>query len=167
MRELANPYPRCGYRRVRILLTPRGHAMSADCAHRLSREAGLQVSHRPRRLPPTGPNGVCAHDLMCETCAGGATQKRLTVVDEFSRECSEIDVAGGIRSRRVTDVPTQLVRVHGPGRAERDGVHRSGPAPAEWHRRMVPGKVPRRRLDLEWLPDWREAKVEIEIWRRH
>jgi putative transposase len=34
-------------------------------------------------------------------------------VDEWTRECLAIDVAGGIRSGRVIDVLTQLVSVHG------------------------------------------------------
>ena len=35
MRELAAQYPRFGYRRIRVFLGRRGHAMSADRAHRL------------------------------------------------------------------------------------------------------------------------------------
>jgi putative transposase len=42
MRELAGQYPRCGYRRIRIFLKRAGHALSADRAHRLWRQAGLQ-----------------------------------------------------------------------------------------------------------------------------
>lgn len=39
--------------------------------------------------------------------------KCLTVVDEFTHECSAIDVAGSIRSRRVVDVLARLISVHG------------------------------------------------------
>ena len=42
--------------------------------------------------------------------------KCLTVIDEFTRECLAIDVAGGIRSGRVIEVLTQLVSVHGAPR---------------------------------------------------
>jgi hypothetical protein len=35
------------------------------------------------------------------------------VIDEFTRECLAIDVAGGIRSGRVIEVLAQLVSVHG------------------------------------------------------
>jgi len=52
MRELAGQYPRYGYRRIRIFLKRAGHAMSADRAHRLWRQAGLQV---PWRRPGPGP----------------------------------------------------------------------------------------------------------------
>jgi putative transposase len=55
MRELAAQYPRFGYRRIRVFLARRGHAMSADRAHRLWRRAGLQVPRRrPRRRISTG-----------------------------------------------------------------------------------------------------------------
>ncbi len=35
------------------------------------------------------------------------------MVDEFTRECLAIDVAGSIRSRRVIEVLTRLVSEHG------------------------------------------------------
>ena len=50
------------------------------------------------------------------TCADGRTFKCLTVIDEFTRECLAIDVAGGIRSGRVIEVLAQLVSVHGAPR---------------------------------------------------
>jgi transposase InsO family protein len=37
-------------------------------------------------------------------------------IDEFTRECLAIDVAGGIRSGRVIEVLAQLVSVHGTAR---------------------------------------------------
>ncbi len=39
--------------------------------------------------------------------------KCLTVIDEFTRECLAIDVAGSIRSNRVIEVLSKLVSVHG------------------------------------------------------
>ena len=111
MRELAGQYPRYGYRKIRIFLARRGHAMSADRAYRLWRQAGLQVprrrprrrvaSSRPRPGPPTARNHVWAYDFIFDTCADGRLLKCLTVIDEFTRECLAIDVAGSIRSGRV------------------------------------------------------------------
>ena len=70
MRDLSAQYPRFGYRRIHVLLERRGHAMSPDRAHRLWRQAGLQVPRRrprrkiatgrPRPLPPTGPTTSCS-----------------------------------------------------------------------------------------------------------
>jgi len=97
--------------------------MGPERAHRLWRQAGLQVprrrprrrvaASRPRPLPPTGPNHVWAYDFVFDTCADGRTLKCLTVIDEFTRECLSIDVARGIRSGRVIEVLAQLVSVHG------------------------------------------------------
>ncbi len=56
---------------------------------------------------------------MFDTCADGRSLKCLTIVDEFTRECLAIDVAGSIRSARVIEVLAQLVRVHGAPRCLR------------------------------------------------
>ena len=58
------------------------------------------ATSRPRPLPPTGINHVSAYDFVFDTCADGRSLKCLTVVDEFTRECLAIDVAGRIRYRR-------------------------------------------------------------------
>jgi putative transposase len=42
--------------------------------------------------------------------------KCLTVVDEYTRECLAIDVAGSIRSKRVIDVLSRLITIHGAPR---------------------------------------------------
>jgi putative transposase len=47
MRELAAQYPRFGDRRSQVFLERRGLVMSADRAHRIAKNAGLQV---PRRV---------------------------------------------------------------------------------------------------------------------
>jgi putative transposase len=126
MKRLAAQYPRYGYRRIRIFLKREGHVMSTDRTHRLWRQAGLQVPrrrprrrvamNRPRPLPAAGVNHVWAYDFVWDTCANGQTLKCLTIVDEWTRECLAIDVAGGIRSGRVIEVLTQLVSVHGAPR---------------------------------------------------
>ena len=97
--------------------------MSPDRTHRLWRQAGVQVPRRrprrrvasgwPRPVPPTARNHVWAYDFVFDTCANRQTLKCLTIVDEWTRECLAIDVAGGIRSGRVIEVLAQLVSVHG------------------------------------------------------
>jgi putative transposase len=126
MRELAAQYPRFGYRRIRVFLARRGHAMSADRAHRLWRCAGLQVPRRrprrriatgrPRPLAPSHANEVWAYDFVFDACASGQTLKCLTVVDEFTRECLAIDVGSSIRSSRVIEVLSKLVSLRGAPR---------------------------------------------------
>lgn len=123
MRDLAGQYPRYGYRRIQVFLERRGEVMSADRAHRLWRQAGLQVPRkrprrrvalsRPRPLAPTRANQVWAYDFVFDGCANGQQLKCLTVIDEYTRECLAIDVAGSIRSNRVIEVLSKLVSVHG------------------------------------------------------
>jgi putative transposase len=126
MRTLAAQHPRYGYRTIRIFLERQGHVLGTDRMYRLWRQEGLQVpkkrprrrvaTSRPRPLPPTAINHVWAYDFVFDTCANGQTLKCLTIIDEFTRECLAIDVAGGIRSARVIEVLTQLVSVHGAPR---------------------------------------------------
>src|SRR5687768_7674432 len=168
MKALAAQYPRYGYRTIRIFLERQGHTLGTDRMYRVWRQTGLQVpkkrprrrvaASRPRPLPPTAINHVWAYDFVFDTCADGRTLKCLTLIDEFTRECLAIDVAGGIRSGRVIEVLTQLVSIHGAprhlrsdngpefvardpplaaSRPDRDGVHRPRQAMAERHRRIV------------------------------
>jgi putative transposase len=199
MRELAGQYPRYGYRRIRVFLERAGHAMSADRAHRLWRQAGLQVprrrprrrvaTSRPRPLPPTSVNHVWAYDFVFDTCANGQALKCLTVVDEFTRECLAIDVAGGIRSARVIEVLAQLVSVHGAPRYLRSdngpefvatavlrwlaaaGIDTAFIDPGKpWQNatdESFNGKFRDEYLTLNWFRNRVDARVGIEQWRRH
>ena len=123
MRRIAAMYPRYGYRRIRIFLQREGHSMGRHRAHRLWRAAELQLprrrprrraaSSRPRPLPAMGPNQLWAYDFVFDACANGQKLKCLTVIDEFTRECLAIDVAGSIRSERVIEVLIRLISERG------------------------------------------------------
>jgi putative transposase len=199
MRDLSAQYPRFGYRRVHVLLERRGHAMSPDRAHRLWCQAGLQVPRRrprrkiatgrPRPLPPTGLGHVWTYDFVFDACANGQQLKCLTVLDEYSRECLAIDVAGGIRSGRVIEVLTQLISVHGAPRYIRsdNGPEFVARAILRWLSQanietayIDPGKPWQNAagesfngkfrdecLSLEWFRNRIDAKIVIEGWRRH
>jgi len=199
MKRLAEQYPRYGYRRIRIFLRREGHEMSWERAHRLWRMAGLQLpkkrsrkriaASRPRPQVPTGPNSVWAYDFVYDACANGQQIKCLTVIDEFTRECLAIDVAGGIRSKRVIEVLSQLVSVRGAPRYLRsdNGPEFVSAAILQWisdanigSALSDPGKPWQNGTDesfngrfrdeclsLEWFRSRREARVVIETWRRH
>ena len=123
MAELSARYPRYGYRRIRIFLRRAGHELGVHRAHRLWRQAGLQLPRRrprrriatgrPRPLPAANANFLWAYDFVFDATATGQQIKCLTVVDEFTHECLAIDVAGSIRSKRVIEVLSRLVSVHG------------------------------------------------------
>ena len=199
MRRLAAQYPRYGYRRIRIFLKREGHVMSTDRTHRLWRQAALQVprrrprrriaANRPRPLPPTAANHVWAYDFVFDRCANGQTLKCLTIVDEWTRECLAIDVAGGIRSGRVIEVLGQLVSVHGVPRYLRsdNGPEFVAAAILRWlHDTAIDtalidpgkpwqnatdesfnGKLRDECLSLQWFRNRVDARVSIEQWRRH
>ncbi|HYT66499.1 MAG TPA: IS3 family transposase [Vicinamibacterales bacterium] len=199
MRTLAGQYPRYGYRTIQIFLDRQGHVMSADRMYRLWRQEALQVpkkrprrrvaSSRPRPLPPTAVNHVWAYDFVFDTCADGRTLKCLTVIDEFTRECLAIDVAGGIRSGRVIEVLAQLVSVHGAPQFLRsdNGPEFVATAILRWlHTAQIEtafidpgkpwqngadesfnGKFRDQHLSLQWFRNRADAKVSIEAWRRH
>lgn len=199
MRTLAGQYPRAGYRTVQIFLARQDHVLGADRAYRLWRQAGLQVPRRrprrrvamsrPRPLPPTGINHVWAYDFVFDTCADGRTLKCLTVIDEFTRECLAIDVAGGIRSGRVIEVLTRLVSLHGAPRYLRsdNGPEFVARAVLKWLLaaqietafidpgkpwqngvdESFNGKFRHEHLSLQWFRTRVEATVSIEQWRRH
>ena len=198
MRTLAGQYPRYGYRMVMPFLARQQHVMSADRAYRLWRQAGLQVpqrrprrrvaTSRPRPLPATGVNHVWAYDFIFDSCANGQTLKCLTVIDEFTRECLAIDVAGSIRSGRVIEVLTKLVSVHGAPRYLRsdNGSAFIARAIVRWlHHADIEtafidpgkpwqngadesfnGKFRNEHLSLQWSRHRVEATVAIEQWRQ-
>ena len=199
MRRLAQQYPRYGYSRIRVFLQREGHLMNWKRAHRLWQCAGLQLpkrrprrrvaASRPRPLPPTGPNSVWAYDFVLDACANGQQLKCLTVIDEYTRECLAIDVAGSIRSRRVTEVLARLVSERGAPRIIRsdNGPEFVSKRVLEWivesgieMAHIDPGKPWQNGTDesfngslrdeclsLEWFRSRLEARVIIEQWRRH
>ena len=198
MRELAGQYPRYGYRRIQVFLARRGLMMSADRAYRLWKKAGLQVPRRrprrrvatgrPRPVPATGANQVWAYDFVFDACANGQQLKCLTVIDEFTRECLAIDVAGSLRSGRVIEVLSKLVSVRGaPAHLRSDnGPEFVSRAVLQWLQQAeietaaidpgkpwqnganesFNGKFRDECLGMQWFKNRIDAKVVIEAWRR-
>jgi putative transposase len=198
MRELSAQYPRYGYRRIHVFLARRGHAMSPDRAHRIWRQHGLQVpkkrprkriaASRPRPLPALAANQVWAYDFVYDACANGQQLKCLTIIDEYTRECLAIDVAGSIRSARVIDVLSKLVSVHGVPRYLRsdNGPEFVSRAVLRWltqasidtahidpgkpwqngSNESFNGKFRDECLSLQWFKSRVDAKILIEDFRR-
>lgn len=198
MREVAGQYPRYGYRRVQVFMGRRGHPMSADRTHRLWRQLGLQVPRkrprrrtalsRPRPIPATEANQVWAYDFVFDACANGQQLKCLTVIDEYTRECLAIDVAGSLRSARVIEVLAKLVSVHGPPRHLRsdNGPEFVSRAILRWllqekidtahidpgkpwqngSNESFNGKFRDECLSMQWFKNRADAKMLIEHFRR-
>lgn len=126
MHELARQNPRYGYRRVAALLRREGWAASSGRAHRLWRQAGLQVPRKQRkrrrlgsgekgslRLCATRPNQVWSYDFLFDATESGRTLKVLPIVDEFTRECLLLDVQASITSGDVRRHLDALFAEHG------------------------------------------------------
>ncbi len=198
MRELAAQYPRFGYRRIQVFLERRGHTMSADRAYRIWKKAGLQVPRRrprrrvgtgrPRPLPATGANQLWAYVFVFDACANGQQLKCLTVIDEFTRECLAIEVAGSLRSGRVIGVLSRLITVRGAPKFLRSdngpefvsravlrwlqdaGIDTAPIDPGEpWQNganESFNGKFRDECLGMQWFKNRIDAKVAIEDWRK-
>jgi putative transposase len=199
MADLAATYPRFGYRRINVFMERLGHIMGVDKAFRLWSKAGLQVprkrprkrvaASRPRPQLPMGANELWAYDFVYDACANGQQIKCLTVVDEYTRECLAIDVAGSIRSGRVIEVLSRLISERGAPLSLRsdNGPEFVSKALLKWAAResldlalIEPGKPWQNGLNesfngkfrdeclsMEWFRCRAEARVVIEEWRRH
>lgn len=176
-----------------------GHAMGPGKAWRLWSKAGLQVPRkRPRKrvaqsrtrpLAPSRANEVWAYDFVFDACANGQQLKCLTIIDEYTRECLAIDVAGSIRSGRVIEVLARLVSERGAPRHLRsdNGPEFVSTALLRWAAKeslgsalidpgkpwqngtaeSFNGKFRDECLSMEWFRSRAEAKAIIEGWRRH
>ncbi len=143
----------------------------------------------PRPLPPDSRNHVWVYDDVFDVCANGQQFKCLTVVDEYTRECLAIDVAGSIRSGRVIEVLSRLVSLRGARQYMRSdngpefvskailqwitdsGVRTAHIDPGKrWQYgtdESFNGKFRDECLSLEWFRSRQEAKAIIEGCRQH
>ena len=139
-------------------------------------------------MPATVVGQVWAYDFVFDACANGQELKCLTVVDEYSRECLAIDVAGSIRSGRVIEVLSKLVSVHGSpqhlrsdngpefvsravlkwlNNANIDSAHIDPGKPWQnGNNESFNGKFRDECLSMEWFRNRIDAKIVIEQFRR-
>jgi len=198
MIKWAADYNRFGYRRILVYLQRDGFELSAGRMHRLWRKHGLQ---RPRKRPrkrirglardlverPVIANKVWSYDFVFDYVATGQQIKCLTLVDEGTRECLAIDVAGSIRSRRVIDTLARLVSERGPPEVLRsdngpefvslallkwitdEGIRTGLIEPGKpWQNgtcESFNGKFRDECLSVEWFRSREEARVMIGRWR--
>jgi putative transposase len=199
MRTLSGRYPRFGSRRIRVMLAREGIVVGKDRCASLWAKAGLQVPSKRRRRrvgasqsrphAPAARNSVWCYDFVVDACANGQSLKCLTLVDEYTRECLAIDVAGSIRSRRVIDILSRLISVHGAPRYIRsdNGPEFVSTALMKWAleqqietvfidpgkpwqngtNESFNGKFRDECLAMEWFRNRIEARIIIEDWRTH
>lgn len=129
LKELARQHPRFGYRRLHQMLLRQARARGQDPrinvkrVHRLCVLAGLKLPVRKRRkrrglgvqFPVVAeyPNHVWAYDFVFDWCENGRPLKLLTIIDEYTRECLEIEVDHRMGARQVCAVLERLMRERG------------------------------------------------------
>jgi putative transposase len=121
--ELAGEKRRYGYRRIHVLLRREGWRVNRKRTYRVYREAGLAVRRRKRKrigpferkpLPkPSAVNRSWSMDFVADGLVDGRKLRCLTIVDDYSRECLEIEVDTSINGRRVARVLERLGDLRG------------------------------------------------------
>ena len=104
---LASAYGRYGYRRITALLQARGWPIGKDRVQRIWGREGLKVPQKQRararlwlndgrclRLRPERANHVWSYDFVSAMTHDGRMLRMLTLIDEYTRECLAIRVAG-------------------------------------------------------------------------
>jgi transposase InsO family protein len=141
------------------------------------------------RLRPEHRNHVWTYDFVFDRTHNGRPLKMLTVVDEYSRESLAIEVARRLTSKDVIRVLAKLMLKHGiPGHIQSDNgpefvakvvrewMHRLGVETlfiepgSPWENGYIEsfnGKLRDELLNGEIFYTLHEARVLIEMWRRH
>jgi putative transposase len=123
---LAGRHPRWGYRMVWASLKREGWRINRKRVYRLWRREGLRVPRKARKKRRLGSSEnsclrsraeykdhVWAWDFIHDRTATGSPLKCLSIIDEYTRECLELEVARSIKSADVIDVLTGLFRRRG------------------------------------------------------
>jgi len=141
------------------------------------------------RLRPEHKNHVWTYDFVFDRTHNGRPLKMLTVVDEYSRESLAIEVARRLTSKDVIRVMARLMLKHGvPAHIRSDnGPEFVAKVLREWLHRLdvealfiepgspwengyiesFNGKLRDELLNGEIFYTLQEARVLIEMWRRH
>jgi len=200
MKRLAKKYPRYGYRFITAKLRQEGWRVNKKRVQRLWRKEGLQVPYRRKIKKSQGSsenacfvkkaefiNHVWTYDFIEDQTEDGRKLKFLTVLDEWTRESTAIEVGRSIRARDVIAVLAYLFTVRGsPGFIRSDnGTEFIADAIRGWlkdrsvgplyiepgspwengYAESFQGKFRDELLDRELFYSVREAKVLAENWR--
>ncbi len=198
LRQVAQRHPRYGYRRAWAWLRRRGHQVNRKRVYRLWLAAGLalprQRSYRRRRtgqrVDPVAqaPGQVWACDILHDTCGSRQLVRCLSVLDEYTRECLALVVAGRLSADAVVACLAELVERYGAPKYLRSdngpeftagrtqqwlALHGIQPALIDpgkpWQNGVVESFHSRLRdecLNREWFASRAEARVVIEQYRR-
>jgi len=198
LRDLATQRKRFGSPRLHIMLKREGLVINHKRTERLYHEEGLALRKKRRRkgaagariiLPaPDRPNQTWSMDFITDSLVTGRRFRALAIVDDYSRECTAIEVDTSLGGRRVVGVLERLEELRGlPEVITVDnGPEFAGKALDEWaYRKGVklsfirPGKPIENAfaesfngrlrdecLNTNWFLSLKNARHIIEDWRK-
>lgn len=122
--RLSRAHPELGYPKITRLLQKESWDVGCRRIQRLRRELGLAVpAKKPKRIrrgQSTGLPTQATHrghvwtwDFVHDTTVRGGKLRMLNVMDEYTRECLCIYVARRINAKKVREVLSDLIDVHG------------------------------------------------------
>ena len=121
--DLTRKHPRFGARQLRRTLRRAGTNVNLKRVRRLCRRHGLMLKAKRRRkrlgigagLPCRAehPNQVWAYDFVEDRTETGLKLRILTVVDEFTRRCIEVEVEHKMNAKFVARTLLKLFAIHG------------------------------------------------------
>lgn len=205
IRRLARRHPRWGYKRIHARLTHQGWNVNRKRVRRLWNALGLKRPPRRKKpkkagiLPgssanscvhqPAGfKNDVWTYDFIQDRTVDGKPLKWLSLVDEYTRECLALQVAGSMTGADVRQLLTRVVGRRGaPTRIRSDngseficaalqgwlpevGMKAIPVAPARpWENGFIEAFHSRLRdelLDREEFESVADARAKAAWWRR-
>lgn len=124
IREIAETRVRYGFDRIHILLKREGWTDNRKRTYRIYKEESLNLrSKRPRRSKAAahrmarpqlaGPHECWSMDFVADQLFDGRRFRALTLVDNFSRECLEIEVGQSLKGFDVVDVMERIKQARG------------------------------------------------------
>lgn len=124
IKEIAAVRVRYGMARIHVLLRREGWCDNHKRVRRIYREEGLNLRlrrprrskaarHRTQSLPLTAPNQCWSMDFVADALFDGRRFRALTLVDNFSRECLEIEVGQSLKGEDVVQVMERMKLLRG------------------------------------------------------
>jgi putative transposase len=121
--ELASAHPRFGARQLRRMLRREGTRVNLKRVRRLCRKHGLLLRQKRCRkrlgigvgMPCKAeyPNHVWSYDFVEDRTESGRKLRILTIVDEFTRRCIEVEVEHRMNAKFVAQTLLRLFKQHG------------------------------------------------------
>lgn len=200
LKDLAATYVRYGYRRLTVLLRREGWKVNAKRIYRLYREEGLIVRTKQRkkmarreRIPApvaTRPNQCWSMDFVSDKLADGRSFRILTMVDQYTRECTGLTADRSMSGAKVVEAlngaivesggaPQSITCDNGSEFAGRTleawaighGMQlifiRPGRPVENGFIESFNGRLRDECLNVEWFRSLDEARQKLAAWRHH